>query len=129
MRETLKKSAKKADAHMLYRASAFGLSFSCQYWEAFLIQNIVGFVHSIAVLRRLLPYAELRESRVKQFFPLFAGELQRQGDSLYRPQRWLVFGVSVLLPAVRDSIPVRLSIRLSALLIRLYNPGFALAHK
>ena len=30
---------------------------------------------------------------------------------------------------MRDSIPVRPSIRLSASLIRFYNPGFALAHK
>ena len=49
------------------------------------MQQVVGFVYGVAMLRRLVPHIELRERCIKQLTPLLLCEFQRLGNGLYRP--------------------------------------------
>ena len=42
----------------------------CQKGEAPAVQQVVGFVYGVAMLRRLVPHIELRERCIKQLPPL-----------------------------------------------------------
>ena len=42
----------------------------CQKGEAPAVQQVVGFVYGVAMLRRLVPHIELRERCIKQLTPL-----------------------------------------------------------